>query len=89
MPEKFIVSDLVKATHPRPLGEKTKDWWLNPIDDLESSGIRVKKLTQSQKMATDNGAYSFDLVVDKIISSYTPDKNPYIDDRGWIAKLLS
>jgi len=77
-PIRYRVSDLIKDCHEHVPGQIAKRWFLSRFDNLGGGDKIVRSLSKRQALAMDSGMYSFDLVVEKILSSYTPDKNPFI-----------
>ena len=77
-PEEYLVSNYVKSCHERRPGYKAKEWWLSTISEPDKPAKRMKYLSAKQRLAMDSGVFSFDLAVNKIKESYTPDKNQFI-----------
>jgi hypothetical protein len=59
-------------------GHKAQEWWIYPIDDLQNHIARTSELSSDYQQAMDRGCFSFDLVADMILQSYTPDQNPFL-----------
>ena len=77
-PEDYLISNLIKGCHEHRPGKKAKEWWISTVDNPTDYLARVKKLTAEQSIAMDSGVSSFDLVAEKILKGYVPNKNPFI-----------
>ena len=77
-PEKYLVSKLIKGCHAHHPGEKATKWWISTVDSPTEYIAQVRNLSKEQAIAMDAGMMSFDLTANKILSGYTPDKNPFI-----------
>jgi hypothetical protein len=75
--KKYFKTVYMKGTWTHKPGEKAKQWFIYHIDDLRNSVTRVRRLSKKFKKAMDYATYPFDLVSNKILERYTPDK----DDR--------
>ena len=72
----FWRTRFVKATNEYRPGVKAKEWFIHRADDLGGDPIaRVTELTPEYRAAMDSGSHSFDLVAEKVLSRYTPDRN--------------
>jgi hypothetical protein len=75
----FWRTKYAKATHEHRPGVKAKHWFIYDIDALGQGHIaRVVNLSPEYREAMDSGCHSFDLVVGKVLSRYTPDQNEHI-----------
>jgi hypothetical protein len=74
----FWRTQLVKGTNEWRVGYKAKKWIIYKIDDLQNHIERRSRMPSEYAEAMDDGLYSFDLVVSKILEAYTPSKNPFL-----------
>jgi len=77
--EKFWKTKLLKA----PLGayqwgDKVKGWSIYSIDDLRNPIKQKKWVFGKYKMAMDHCCSSFDVVAERSLKDFTPDKSPWI-----------
>ncbi len=76
-PEDYLKSPLIKNCNEYRPGYKATRWWISTVTDPRTTIAIVDKLSPEQCLAMDSGMISFDLVVKKILSGYTPDQNPF------------
>jgi hypothetical protein len=74
----FWRSRLVKSTSEYRLGHKAKEWYIYSVDDLRNHIQRRSSMPPQYATAMDSGMHAFDLVADKILEGYTPDKNRFL-----------
>jgi len=75
----FWLTKYAKLTNEYRPGHKAKEWFIYRIDDVGGSHIaRLRRLPREYREAMDNAAFSFDLVGEMILKSYTPDQNPFL-----------
>jgi hypothetical protein len=75
----FWKSKYVKAAIEYRRGVKAKEWFIYNINDLGGNHIaRVPQLTPEYCKAMDNGCFSFDLVLEKVLARYSPEQNEHI-----------
>ncbi len=75
----FWRTKFVKATNQYRPGVKAKQWFIYRADKLDGRCVACPtKLKPEYREAMDDGCYSFDLVVEKVLARYTPDQNEHI-----------
>jgi hypothetical protein len=76
---RFWRTQYAKGTNEWRPGVKAKEWFIWKIGQLDKEHIaRVRTLQPEYRLAMDKSCYSFDMVVDMIRVSYTPDQNERI-----------
>jgi len=88
-PSEYLVSHLMKGCNEHRPGFKAKEWFLYSINEPQNILGRVKKLKPEQELAMDYAMFSFDLTAKKILDSYTPDNNQFINKKGGMFGLFS
>lgn len=76
--ENLLKTKYMKGCFETQRGEKASRWFIYDINNLRREIAVVNSLPNKFKTAMDNGTFSFDLVVEKILKRYTPDQNEHI-----------
>ena len=74
----FWLTRYIKSTLEHRLGHRAKRWTITRIDEPDVIVARRRWMPRRYREAMDDGTYSFDLVAEKILASYTPDQNPFL-----------
>jgi hypothetical protein len=77
-PKSYLVSKYIKGCNEYRTGKKAAEWWICSVENPNEDIARVPKLSEEYAKAMDGGMCSFDLTANKILNSYTSDKNPFI-----------